>query len=201
MEEIYDFTDTDLLDHCIGGGMLYNWVISVTDNGVEQVAYGYDAVGRLVQKTGGLLRSVYDYDGDGNISMLKTVLNDKALIDNRYRYEDTGVAKSGYSKWNQSINQNKSAVIFQYDGLGRRIEKCITKAGSEKDISFTKKNALAEESKWETIGGVRIRRRDTELQKPHVVQGDASSVYAEEGAVLTHSGQNASVVEKAISGR
>ena len=57
------------------------------------------------------------------------------------------------------------------------MEKCITKAGSEKVISFAEKKSQAEESKWETIGGARIRRPNTELQKPHVVQGDTSSVY------------------------
>lgn len=31
---------------------------------------------------------------------------------------------------------DKSAVIFKYDGLGRRIEKCITRSDSEKIISL-----------------------------------------------------------------
>ena len=77
------------------------------------------------------------------------------------------------------------------------MEKCITKAGSEKVISFAEKKSQAEESKWETIGGARIRRPNTELQKPHVVQGDNSSIYAGE-TTLSDAGHNATVVEKVI---
>ena len=77
------------------------------------------------------------------------------------------------------------------------MEKCITKAGSEKVISFAEKKSQAEESKWETIGGVRIRRPNTELQKPHVVQGDNSSIYAGE-TTFSDAGHNATVVEKVI---
>ncbi len=39
------------------------------------------------------------------------------------------------------------------------------------------------------IGGVRIRRPNMELQKPHVVQGDTASIYEGENT-LTDSGQN-----------
>ncbi|MBQ3163107.1 MAG: AHH domain-containing protein [Lachnospiraceae bacterium] len=77
------------------------------------------------------------------------------------------------------------------------MEKCITKAGSEKVISFAEKKSQAEESKWETIGGARIRRPNTELQKPHVVRGDTVSIYAGE-STLTDNRQNGTVVEKVI---
>ena len=47
-------------------------------------------------------------------------------------------------------------------------------------IPFARKEAVGEESKWETIGGVRIRRPNTELQKSHMLQGDNTSVYGGE---------------------
>ena len=47
------------------------------------------------------------------------------------------------------VRPDQSAVLFKYDALGRRMEKCITKAGSEKVISFAEKKSQAEESKWE----------------------------------------------------
>ena len=96
------------------------------------------------------------------------------------------------------VRPDKSAVIFKYDGLGRRIEKSITRAGSEKVIPFARKEAAGEESKWETIGGVRIRRPNTELQKSHTLQGDNTSVYRGENALQPGSEQKASHVEKVI---
>ena len=96
------------------------------------------------------------------------------------------------------VRPDKSAVIFKYDGLGRRIEKSITRAGSEKVIPFARKEAVGEESKWETIGGVRIRRPNTELQKSHMLQGDNTSVYGGENALQPGSEQKASHVEKVI---
>ena len=80
------------------------------------------------------------------------------------------------------VRPDKSAVIFKYDGLGRRIEKSITRAGSEKVIPFARKEAAWEESKWETIGGVRIRRPNRELlfcklnDAPVVTLNDAVTV-------------------------
>ena len=68
------------------------------------------------------------------------------------------------------VRPDKSAVIFKYDGLGRRIEKSITRAGSERETPLATQEAAWKDSKWETIGGVRIRRPNTELQKPHTQQ-------------------------------
>ena len=96
------------------------------------------------------------------------------------------------------VRPDKSAVIFKYDGLGRRIEKSITRAGSEKVIPFARKEAAGEESKWETIGGVRIRRPNTELQKFHMLQGDNISVYGGENALQPGLEQKTSHVEKVI---
>ena len=128
----------------------------------------------------------YFYDEEGNLARKKEA--DGSTWE--YSYYGNGMLR-------KVVRPDKSAVIFKYDALGRRIEKCITKEGSEKVISFAEKKAVAEESKWETIGGVRIRKPNMELQKPHVVRGDSASVYAGE-SILTDSGQNATVVEKVI---
>lgn len=128
----------------------------------------------------------YCYDEEGNLAR-KTEADGSVW---EYSYYGNGMLR-------KVVRPDKSAVIFKYDALRRRIEKCITKAGSEKVISFAGKKALAEESKWETIGGVRIRRPNMELQKPHVVQGDTASVYVGE-SISTDSGQNVAVVEKVI---
>ena len=109
----------------------------------------------------------------------------------RYKnWQDTNlVSAKGISMLRKVVRPDQSAVLFKYDALGRRVEKCITKAGSEKVISFAEKKSQAEESKWETIGGARIRRPNTELQKSHVVQGDNSSIYT---------GEKVPAVEKVI---
>ncbi len=94
----------------------------------------------------------YFYDEEGNL-VRKTEADGSTW---EYSYYGNGMLR-------KVIRPNKSAVIFKYDGLGRRIEKCITKAGSEKVISFAENApSMAEklsqtEETWETIGGVRIR--------------------------------------------
>ena len=69
----------------------------------------------------------------------------------RYKnWQDTNfVSAKGISMLRKVVRPEQSAVLFKYDALGRRMEKCITKAGSEKVISFAEKKILAEESKWE----------------------------------------------------
>ena len=228
LEEIYAYTDTGLLDHCIGGGMRYDYsydgydrltakkasgrmlvsyeyneydelvsqadisgkkteylydalgrMIRVTDNGAEQAAYEYDALGRLVQKTGGLLQSVYDYDGDGNISTLKTVLDGKALIDNRYRYDGNGnltrlsrldkEISYGYD----SMNRINSAVYpehvdrYAYDYADNRISR-MHFARADREI-------LTQEE-W-LLPNVEELLRDKELPEGSMTGSEAS--YAE----------------------
>ncbi len=128
----------------------------------------------------------YCYDEEGNLAR-KTEADGSVW---EYSYYGNGLLR-------KVVRPDKSAVIFKYDALGRRIEKCITGAGSEKLVSFAEKKALAEERKWETIGGVRIRRPNMELQKPHVVQGNTASIYDGE-TTLTDSVQSAAMVEKMI---
>ena len=138
--------------------------------------------GRLVTKG-----VEYFYDEEGNLTRKKEA--DGSIWE--YSYYGNGMLR-------KVVRPDKSAVIFKYDGLGRRIEKCMTRTGSEKIISLAEKAAPLEESKWETIGGVRIRRPNAELQKPHVVQGDTSSVYVGEGTISNDSGQYTSDAEKVI---
>ena len=138
--------------------------------------------GRLVTKG-----AEYFYDEEGNL--VRKTEADGSIWE--YSYYGNGMLR-------KVVRPDKSAVIFKYDGLGRRIEKSITRAGSEKVIPFARKEAAGEESKWETIGGVRIRRPNTELQKPHTLQGDNTSVYRGENALQPGSEQKASHVEKVI---
>ena len=111
----------------------------------------------------------YGYDEEGNLSR-KTEADGSVW---EYSYYGNGMLR-------KVVRPDRSAVIFKYDALGRRIEKCIMKAGSEKIVSFAEKKAAVKESKWETIGGVRIRKPDTEPVKLHVMQGETSSIYSEE---------------------
>ena len=129
----------------------------------------------------------YCYDEEGNLA--RKVEADGSVWE--YSYYGNGLLR-------KVVRPDKSAVIFKYDALGRRIEKCITKAGSEKVIPFAEKKTLVKESKWETIGGVRIRRPNMELQKPHVVQEDNISIYAGDEAVTSSSEQETLMVEKII---
>ena len=138
--------------------------------------------GRLVTKG-----AEYFYDEEGNL--VRKTEADGSIWE--YSYYGNGMLR-------KVVRPDKSAVFFKYDGLGRRIEKSITRAGSEKVIPFARKEAAWEASKWETIGGVRIRRPNTELQKPHTLQGDNTSVYRGENALQPGSEQKASHVEKVI---
>lgn len=83
------------------------------------------------------------------------------------------------------IKPDKSGVSFKYDSLGRRIEKTVTKAGSE-DVSMIEGNVSSKETEssmeeraWEKVGGVRIRKTNTETNSTHVVKGSNQSIYVE----------------------
>ncbi len=120
--------------------------------------------GRLITKG-----SEYFYDEEGNLAK-KTEPNGATWT---YFYFGNGMLK-------KVIKPDQSSVSFKYDPLGRRIKKSVTKAGSE-DVSKPEETAPAlEESAWETVGGVRIRRTNTEMNKPHVVKGSNQSIYGKE---------------------
>lgn len=54
----------------------------VIDNGVLQAVYDYTPEGRIQHITSGYLESGYQYDNDGNITALETLLDEELLVDN-----------------------------------------------------------------------------------------------------------------------
>ncbi len=141
----------------------------------------------------------YCYDEEGNLA--RKVEADGSVWE--YSYYGSGMLR-------KVVRPDKSAVIFKYDAFGRRIEKCIMGAGSEKDstlafkepvmigTTMTTRKSLMEESTWETIGGVKIRRPNAEPKNSHMVQGDNPSIYAGESAIGNNSGQETWMVEKVV---
>ena len=95
------------------------------------------------------------------------------------------------------IDLKEKRNIYQ-GGHGRLVTKGVEYFYDEEGNLVRKTEAAGEESKWETIGGVRIRRPNTELQKFHMLQGDNTSVYRGENALQPGSEQKASHVEKVI---
>lgn len=72
----------------------------------------------------------YFYDEEGNLA--GKVESDGIVWE--YFYYGNGLLR-------KVVRPDKSAVIFKCDALGRRIEKCITKSGSEKMVSFVEKKS------------------------------------------------------------
>ncbi len=92
----------------------------------------------------------------------------------------------------------QSGVSFKYDPLGRRIEKAVTKAGSEEVSELEERMPSIEEGAWETVGGVRIRKPNAEPKKPHAVKGIDQSVYEEESCKPSEVQEKSANIEKTI---
>ncbi|WP_310602694.1 RHS repeat-associated core domain-containing protein [Anaerosporobacter sp.] len=120
--------------------------------------------GKLVTKG-----SDFFYDEEGNLAK-KVEPNGNTWA---YLYFGNGMLKKVFKP-------DQSGVTFKYDPLGRRIEKTLTKAGSEDLSKIEEKATSIEEIPWETIGEVRIRKPITDMTKDHVVRGSNQSIYAEE---------------------
>ena len=96
------------------------------------------------------------------------------------------------------IRPDKSGVSFKYDPFGRRIEKAVTRAGTEEVSELEGSMPSIEEGTWETVGGVRIRKPNTEMKKPHVVKGIDQSIYEEESRKTKEENEKAESIEKVI---
>lgn len=135
----------------------------------------------------------YFYDEEGNLAR-KTEADGSMW---EYSYYGNGMLR-------KVVRPDKSVVIFKYDGLGRRIEKRVNKAGSEKVIPIVENvssivgDTSIAEGTWETIGGVRICRPNIGLQKSHVIKGNSQSIYAGEVTTSATSQKQTSTVEKVI---
>ncbi|MBD5465423.1 MAG: hypothetical protein HDR22_06340 [Lachnospiraceae bacterium] len=138
--------------------------------------------GRLVTKG-----NEYFYDEEGNLAK-KVEPNGDTWS---YLYFGNGMLR-------KVIRPDKSGVSFKYDPLGRRIEKAVTKAGSEEVSELEGRIPSIEEGTWETVGGVRIRKPNTEMKKPHVVKGVNQSIYEEESCKPKEAQENAENIEKVI---
>ena len=96
------------------------------------------------------------------------------------------------------IRPDKSGVSFKYDPFGRRIEKAVTKAGSEDASKLEERIPSIEEGAWETVGGVRIRKPTTEMKRLHVVKGVNQSIYGEESNSSKKLQEKEEKIEKVI---
>ena len=138
--------------------------------------------GRLVTKG-----REYFYDEEGNLAK-KVEPNGDTWT---YLYCGNGMLR-------KVIRPDKSGVSFKYDPLGRRIEKSVTRAGSEEVSELEGRMPSIEKGAWETVGGVRIRKPNAELKKPHVVKGIDQSVYKEESCKLSEVQEKSANIEKVI---
>ncbi|MFT4104627.1 MAG: DUF6531 domain-containing protein, partial [Lacrimispora sp.] len=109
----------------------YDWrgeLTSVTDEaGMAIVRYRHDPAGTLkeiVHFNG--VKTTYEYDTDGNISRLVTLLNeDQPLIDYRYEYDLNGnrTAKEGICLFPGEENVRSTVIRYHYDSMNRLLEE------------------------------------------------------------------------------
>ena len=148
------------------------------------IIYSYDRFSNLISARGTEILSCFRmFDEAGNV--YETEDKSDRIYGAGSRLETSGIDLK--EKWN----------IYQ-GGHGRLVTKGAEYFYDEEGNLVRKTEAAGEESKWETIGGGRIRRPNTELQKPHTLQGDNTSVYRGENALQPGSEQKASHVEKVI---
>ena len=138
--------------------------------------------GRLVTKG-----REYFYDEEGNLA--KKVEPDGGIW--FYLYFGNGMLK-------KVIRPDRSGVSFQYDPFGRRIEKSVTKAGTEDVSELEGDMPSIGESFWETVGGVRIKRTDIERRGGYTAQENGQSVYTEEKYKRKETLEKPENVEKVI---
>ena len=129
----------------------------------------------------------YFYDEEGNLA--KKVEPDGGIW--FYLYFGNGMLK-------KVIRPDRSGVSFQYDPFGRRIEKFVTKAGTEDVSELEGDMPLIEESSWETVGGVRIKRTAPERKGGYTAQENGQSVYTEEKYKRKETLEKPENVEKVI---
>ena len=168
--------------------------------------YEWDVNYRLKKVTNELTKGniIYSYDRFSNLISARgtEILSCFRMFDeagNVYGAEDKSdrIYGAGSRLETSGINLKEKRNIYQ-GGHGRLVTKGVEYFYDEEGNLVRKTEAAGEESKWETIGGVRIRRPNTELQKPHTLQGDNTSVYRGENALQPGSEQKASHVEKVI---
>ena len=168
--------------------------------------YEWDVNYRLKKVTNELTKGniIYSYDRFSNLISARgtEILSCFRMFDeagNVYETEDKSdrIYGAGSRLETSGIDLKEKRNIYQ-GGHGRLVTKGVEYFYDEEGNLVRKTEAAGEESKWETIGGVRIRRPNTELQKPHTLQGDNTSVYRGENALQPGSEQKASHVEKVI---
>ena len=93
------------------------------DEGREIVRYSHRKDGRLetITHLNGI-KTLYEYDTDGNISRLATFLSERSpLFDYRYEYDLNGnrTAKEGVCVMMEESCAQKTAVCYRYDSMNR----------------------------------------------------------------------------------
>nr|WP_288828996.1 RHS repeat-associated core domain-containing protein [uncultured Clostridium sp.] len=105
----------------------YDWRGKLTsikdDDGREIVRYSHRKDGRLetITHLSGI-KTLYEYDTDGNISRLATFLSESSpLFDYRYEYDLNGnrTAKEGVCVMAEERCVQKTAVCYRYDSMNR----------------------------------------------------------------------------------
>lgn len=81
------------------------------------------------------------------------------------------------------VKPDCSSVYFIYDPFGRRIEKAVSGAGSEKELPKGEETSL-EDTPWVQVGGGFIRKPVKKKQDSNLDTGAEPSLYAEESREL-----------------
>lgn len=112
--------------------------------------------------------SRFFYDKEGNLA--KKIEADGGIW--IYDYFGNGMLK-------KVIRPDRSSIRFKYDSLGRRIEKTVSKAGSE-EVPKIEEDKSARDSEWVKVGGVRVRKQNVKTDNTNVITGGNEPVYSQE---------------------
>ncbi len=202
LEEIYSYTDTGLLEYCIGGGMRYDYKYDAFDRLVEKkasgrtlisyeyndydeligqsdisgkrTAYRYDAVGRLAGVTdNGVEQVAYQYDEEGRLLDKKS-----GALEAKYTYDGDGnVASLITTLGGKELLHNG----YRYDGNGNLIH--LTKMGQEISFGYDCMNRIENAIYPDHMDRYAYDYADNRITKMHLDQASKNLLTEEEWAM------------------
>ena len=202
LEEIYSYTDTGLLEYCIGGGMRYDYKYDAFDRLVEKkasgrtlisyeyndydeligqsdisgkhTAYRYDALGRLAGVTDNDVEQVsYQYDKEGKLLEKKS-----GALEAMYTYDSDGnVASLVTTLGGKELLHNG----YRYDGNGNLIH--LSKQGKEISYSYDSMNRIENAIYPDHMDRYAYDYADNRITKMHLDQASKNLLTEEEWAM------------------
>ena len=192
---------------------LLDQVSGVWDSGRQVAGYTYYPDGRVKSlKQGDSLYTGYSYDGDKNLTGLKTLQGEEVVVDNHYQYDGNGnrtekrqlqgVTRYAYDALNRlkQVDYPDYREALFYDRAGNRIKRVVKERG-EGQAGVLPKNPLktVEETCFYDRRN-RLTRRRTKGGSEYYTYDEAGNLLRDGRASYTYDGFNRTSKVETFSG-